>query len=171
MFPPGHALFGYLLFSLARRGRGEAPTDASIPWLLFGTQLPDLIDKPLAWGLHVLPVGRSLAHSILFAIPAVALVGLYLRRRGQPVASEGFGVGYFSHLLGDVIPAFTDGIGRISFLVWPLLPPPGNSTPPSLGMPAFTLESMLGLLVALVAAGLVTLLWIADGRPGLGYLR
>ena len=35
--------------------------------LAIGTQLPDLIDKPLTYQFAVLPSGRSLGHSLFFA--------------------------------------------------------------------------------------------------------
>ena len=60
MWPWGHLALGYLLHSpLARARFGRPPTDRATLLLVIGTQLPDLVDKPLAWWLGVLPAGRS----------------------------------------------------------------------------------------------------------------
>lgn len=172
MFPPGHAAFGYLLSSLIRRAyHRDVPTDGSIPWLLLGTQLPDLVDKPLAWWFNVLQAARSLGHSLLVAGPLVVLLALWLRRRGRGPAGEALVVGFVSHLLGDAGPAVSGGLERLSFLAWPLLPPLEYSTRPSLWPPTYLLEPIISPSYDLVAVVFVGLLWIADGRPGLGYLR
>ena len=61
MWPWEHLAFGYLLWSLWLRARGRSlPGDWEALVLVFATQLPDLVDKPLAWQLGVLPGGRSL---------------------------------------------------------------------------------------------------------------
>lgn len=167
MLPPGHAIVGYLSFSLVRRAwHGDVPSDSSIPWLLLGTQLPDLIDKPLAWSLGILPSSRSLAHSLLFAIPLVLLVDHWLRRRNRPAVSEGFAVGYLSHLFADAIPALRDGPEWMTFLVWPVLAPPRYASQPPLWPLSVYFNS------AEFAVGIaVAVLWIVDGLPGLGYVQ
>lgn len=144
--------------------------DGAIPWLLLGTQLPDLIDKPLAW-FGVLQAARSLGHSLLVAGPLVVLLALWLRRRGRGPAGEALVVGFVSHLLGDAASAVTDGVDRLSFLAWPLLPPLEYSTQPSLWPPTYLIAPIINPSYELVAVVFVVLLWIADGRPGLGYLR
>ena len=181
MLPPGHAAVGYLTFSILRRARyRDVPTDASIAWLLLGTQFPDLIDKPLAWGLGVLPSGRSLGHSLLFAIPVAILVDRWLRRRGQVAASQGFAVGYVTHLLTDaldVLPLFRGGLEWGSFMLWPVLESPDYGTEPSLWPPSIGidptgtgLDSIAPTVGPELALGaVVALVWIADGTPGLAY--
>lgn len=145
--------------------------DGAIPWLLLGTLLPDLIDKPLAWWFGVLPAGRSLGHSVLVAGPLIVLLALWLRRRGRGPAGEALVVGFVSHLLGDAGSAITGGVDRLSFLAWPLLPPLEYSTQPSLWPPTYLFAPIISPSYELVAVVFVVLLWIADGRPGLGSLR
>lgn len=166
MLPPGHAAVGYLALSTVRRTyHDDVPSDSSIPWLLLGTQLPDLIDKPLAWWVGVLPSSRSLGHSVLVAIPLVVFV--YLRLGGaRSSGSEGFAVGYGSHLLSDSIPALAGGGDRVTFLIWPILAPPQYHFRPALWPPTVYADPVsitLGLAVGV--------LWIADGTPGLAYIR
>jgi hypothetical protein len=75
MWPWGHLALGYLLYSPFARARfGRPPTDRATLLLAFGTQLPDLVDKPLAWRLDVLPAGRTLGHSLLSVVAVSALV-------------------------------------------------------------------------------------------------
>lgn len=58
MWPWGHAAIGYLLFSMDTRLRyGRRPGGPATILLFFGTQFPDLVDKPLAWTLPLLPSG------------------------------------------------------------------------------------------------------------------
>lgn len=167
MLPPGHAAVGYLAFSLCRRAwHRDVPMDSSMVWLLFATQLPDLIDKPLAWSLGVLPTGRSLGHSVVFALPLVLLVEFWFRRRNRPADGDGFAVGYFSHLFADSAFALRGGAEWITFLVWPLLASPEYGSRPSIWPPAVYFSSIELAVGAVVAA-----LWIADGMPGLGYVR
>lgn len=75
MMPWGHAAFGYALYSLGHRAWTRAPPSGkAVLAALFGTQLPDLVDKPLSWGLHLFPQGYSVAHSVFVAIPIGLLV-------------------------------------------------------------------------------------------------
>ena len=63
MWPWDHLAFGYVWYTLASRGwDGRPPSNAAAIALAVGTQFPDLVDKPLAWWLDVLPAGRSLGH-------------------------------------------------------------------------------------------------------------
>ena len=74
MWPWEHLAVGYIAFSVMQRvgGRQGVPALAVVA-LALGTQLPDLIDKLLGWGIGILPGGRSLGHSLLFALPVVVL--------------------------------------------------------------------------------------------------
>jgi hypothetical protein len=164
MLPPGHLAIGYLAFSLVRRLRHrDVPHGSSIIWLGLATQLPDLIDKPLAWWLGVLPASRSLAHSLLFAIPLVLLVDHWGDRSA---VSEPFAVGYLSHLVADAAPSLPAGPELVSFLLWPLLAPPEYGTRPSLWPPEVYFSAPeLAIGVAVVV------LWTVDGMPGVGYAR
>ena len=84
MWPIGHIGIAYLLYAAATRLRfDEIPTPGPTVALLVGALFPDLVDKPLAWYLNVLPTGRTLAHSLLVLVPlclAVYLVARYYAR-------------------------------------------------------------------------------------------
>ena len=126
VWPWGHLAFGYLIYAIVvwiRRRR--APTGWPVVALAFGTQFPDLVDKPLAYTVHLFPEGRSLAHSVLFAIPISVAVVLWFRRRGHGGIGAAFATGYLSHLVADGLSAGLAGHYRsLSFLLWPVLPAP-----------------------------------------------
>ncbi len=42
----------------------------------FGSLFPDFIDKPVAYA-NLIPWGRALMHSLLFAIPVVMIAVIY----------------------------------------------------------------------------------------------
>lgn len=88
MLPPGHIATALVLGRLARTKEPPA---------VVGSLAPDLIDKPLAWVLHVIPGSRYLAHTLAAALLLSALVGVLLGRR----TAAGFAVGYLGHLAGD----------------------------------------------------------------------
>lgn len=178
MWPWAHLAVGYLLYSLYCRARGRVPTGYPVLALAVGTQFPDLVDKPLAWRFGVLPSGLSLAHSLLFALPFVAVVGLVALRYGSTSVATGFAVGYLSHLPADVVyPLLLDRNVDPRFLLWPLYP---AVDPERVGLFANVtmyfsryvelLLTPLGLLFALAEVGLVlsaVALWVRDGAPGL----
>ena len=114
MFLLGHLGIGSWL--AARRVRAE-----QLGWLLFGTLLPDIIDKPLyyalvlATGRHGAQLGlvtgtRTFGHTLLLV---VALWLLAPRRIGAPLA-----LGMITHLaldeLGDVLGLFLPALGTRS---------------------------------------------------------
>jgi len=132
MWPWGHLAVGYLLY--VGLSRVHDPTGQTVPTLLalvFGTQVPDLVDKPLAWTLEVLPSGRSLGHSLL--IQACLLVVLYgaVSEKRKPVVAA-LGIGSVSHSLSDLGPEVVGGLllgdgsqlQWTSYLVWPVLGSP-----------------------------------------------
>lgn len=174
MWPWAHAAFGYLLYTgiLRVRETGQ-PVGWPVVALAVGTQVPDLVDKPLAWYLQVLPYGRSLTHSLLIAVPLVLAVWLVARHRGHPAVGSAFAVGHLSHLAGDALHAMLAAEwADLAFLVWPLLPLPHQDTELEglvahlrniEGSPFF----LFGLLLTAVGLGL----WIRHGRPGVAELR
>jgi membrane-bound metal-dependent hydrolase YbcI (DUF457 family) len=128
MWPWGHLAVGYIAYATYTRYRDdEYPAGPAVVVLALATQLPDLLDKPLAYAWAVLPAGRSLGHSIFLALPiclAVALLAWRTRRVGERAAFA-FAVGYLTHLLGDAVyPLLALDLRALSFLVWPLLPLP-----------------------------------------------
>lgn len=176
MWPWEHAAIGYIAYSLLSRLREFRPSNGATLWLLLGTQLPDLIDKPLAWWFNILPGGRTLGHSLFFAIPVcvVVLVGLsYLDRREYGIA---FVVGYALHLPADVIsPMLFGGTPSFGFLFWPVVPANGSSgwefgceiTVSGILECVFGPLGVVYLLAELVLLGTAAVLWIRDGHPGL----
>ncbi len=180
MWPWEHLAFGYLAFSAYSRLRtGRPPRSDAVVVLGAATQLPDLVDKPLAWSLSILPSGHSLAHSLLTALPlsAVALALSYRARRTD--VGVAFTVGYLSHLAGDIIyPIAVGKEASFGFLLWPLVPVPTDQSKfgllsqfreyfgnyiTYLNDPAVQgyLALELGLLLG------VFCLWLFDGMPGI----
>ncbi|MFW5934758.1 MAG: metal-dependent hydrolase [Halolamina sp.] len=124
MWPWDHAAVGYLLVSgLSRLLWAEPPSRRVGGVAVFAAVLPDLIDKPLSWGLGVLPSGRSLAHSLLLTAPVLALLLTLAVAFGRRKLTAAFVVAYLSHLAGDVAyPLLVDGDLVVGFLLWPLVP-------------------------------------------------
>jgi len=185
MWPWEHLAVGYLCYAAyARRRWRVAPAADATFALALATQLPDLIDKPLAWGLGVLPSGRSLAHSLLVAAPLTALAVALAARFGRRRVGVAFALAYASHLAGDVAyPLLTDGALRAGFLLWPLVPAPAD---PSGGVALLAhvrallgdfrafLDTPLGVAYLLFEVGLLgwaLARWVGDGAPGFGALR
>jgi len=123
MFPWTHAAFGYLLFLTVAVLLRHRLSRAELIAVVVGTQLPDLVDKPLAWWFSVLPSGRSLAHSLLIAVPLSVLVLGVAWYLTHPEVGFAFGVGYASHLLGDsYVALYYWRPEEFTYLLWPLLP-------------------------------------------------
>jgi len=182
MWPWEHLVFGYLLYSLGGRAAGrERPGERDTYALAVATQLPDLIDKPLAWTFSVLPSGISLAHSLAFAVPCCLLGWALARRRSAPAVGTGFAVGYGSHLAGDSLyPLFTSGEAATSFLFWPFVarrPIEDTAFLAEVSRLFARFQAFLAtprgqayLLGEVVVLALVVALWVRDGRPGTGLL-
>ena len=174
VWPLAHLGFGYLCYTLSTRSREwTVPTDEATVILAAGTQIPDLVDKPLAI-LDVFPRGRSVGHSLLVA--AVVLVVLFAwlsrvhpNRREYAIA---FGVGYGSHLLGDALTAVAgDGIHKASFLLWPVVPLPDSDIDYSIGHYLEKIDLSPRLTPELLLVVVVLGIWVYDGMPGLRLVR
>lgn len=173
MWPWGHLAVGYLCYSMLSHLRfRRSPTGRATLLVVFGTQLPDLIDKPLAWTFGILPSGRSLAHSLFFAAAIVGFAYLYSRRRGQSELGIAFGVGYLSHLFSDALPHVIHGdYVYLSFLGWPVLPPAPYGVEAGL-IEHFARIEFTPLFIFQITLGAITvLLWLYDGHPGLTALH
>ncbi|WP_132059388.1 metal-dependent hydrolase [Halorussus amylolyticus] len=173
MWPWGHLAVGYLSYSILVRVRTRrAPESLPTVALAFGTQFPDLVDKPLAWTLGVLPNGRSLTHSLLVAALVVGAVGLVLRRRNRTAVADAFAVGYLTHIAGDaVFPLLAGEYGELGFLLWPVVPAIEYTTRPSFvgHLRSFSVTAFTG--VELLGALAVVGLWVLDGTPGVSVLK
>jgi len=167
MWPIGHAAIAYLFYTASTRSRFDtSPTHGPALVVVFGGLFPDLIDKPLAWKLGVLPTGRSLAHSLLVLLPLVAVVFILARQYNRSEYGIAFAIGALSHLLVDALPALWTG-ETPNFLLWPVL---SVSTPES-GAPTVLelFRSSLSdpyFLTEFVALAIAIALWRADGYPG-----
>jgi hypothetical protein len=183
----------YLVYSCySRLGRGHRPTAATALVVAVASQFPDLVDKPLAWTLSVLPSGRSLAHSLLVLVPLVALLYSVARVReegearpagaprnsdrggGRP-ASEGeeplvvaFGIGALVHTFGD---AFYSLIAlefrEAGFVLWPAVPPLEYEVEQSFAAHFALIDASPELYFEFLLVAVAAVLWRADGYPGL----
>jgi hypothetical protein len=104
--------------------------DVPLGWLLLGTLLPDVIDKPIYYGLVVLTgrrgaqlglfsSGRTFGHTLLFLLALFAAARL---ARSRPLAAVAWGVA--THLLLDNIgDQLGDGTrpNALDALLFPLL--------------------------------------------------
>lgn len=164
--------------------------------VVVGTQLPDLIDKPLALAVGgAFASGRTVAHSLLFAIPGILVLGAILRRRhGSAIPVVLFAVGYVSHPFLDASVFLLQGtlardLVEVGFVLWPVgLPADGilqflERTPAIEraieAKPRWTAQhapsgarlSRWMRVVELVLASAATILWLADDAPGVEAIR
>lgn len=174
MWPWGHLGVAYLCYAIYARRRFDRPPGAApVLALALGSQFPDLIDKPLAWSLDVLPAGRTLGHSLLFAalvLPAVYALALRFDRVDVATA---FAIGHLSHLVADLPPSVLRGdLSGTEYLFWPLVEVPPDEPVDGILDAIFTYHTLgiyewfqLALFVAAVAV------WYRDGVPGFAYAR
>lgn len=184
MLPWGHLAVGYVVYSLAVRAWFRCPpTGAPTVALALGTQLPDLIDKPLTWWFNVFD-GRAFGHSVLAMLPVCLGVYLLARQRGLGRAGGAFGVGVATHLVSDAWRALVTGTVRegAPYLLWPVLPAPiypkgslaAHAAVLRLRLQLLPWHSPVELLTGwlgkqLLVFGLLVGLWVVDGRPGLEF--
>jgi hypothetical protein len=163
MYPWGHFAVGYICYSLAVRFRYHRPPEGvAVVALAFGTQLPDLIDKPLSWTFGFLPSGRSLGHSLLFAI-ILGIVAWYAGQRFDRQTEAGaFASGHLLHVLTDFSPAVIDGQwSKLGSLLWPVIPAyqyPGETDRSIIGyLSSVDVESLPteGILLAVLTTALL----------------
>ena len=180
MWPWGHLAVGYLCYVavLRMRARGEQ-TLFTLSAVAIGTQFPDLIDKPLAWSVSVLPSGRSLTHSLLTATVLIVLgywLGQRVDRTDEAVA---FAVGYLSHSFTDLGPEVVVGLVQgdmrqlewTTYLLWPLLASPPYEQDHSFLEHFVAFEFDAYAIAQFVLFGLAITVWLATGAPGLLELR
>ncbi|MCU4743569.1 metal-dependent hydrolase [Natronoglomus mannanivorans] len=184
--PWGHLAVGYLVYTIGTRvWHRRPPTGEATLVLVFGTQLPDLIDKPLQWyfGLYD---GRAIGHSLLVVVPLCLATYLFFRRHDRTDLGVAFAVGVLTHILGDAWRAIYLGDirGRAPYLLWPIWEPPTYSaqnpgdhldkwlaTVRSINFesPSAFVDTLFSLPV--VFSVLFFVLWAVDGFPGVGATR
>ena len=168
----GHLAIGYLCLSLAIRARWRVPPQGpAVIAVAIGTQLPDLIDKPLAWTFGLIPSGRSLGHSLVFLAVLAAIAWVLATRYDRRVEGLAFIGGYLSHVLVDVLPAAMAGEwAKLGSLLWPITPVYEYPDETDYSIIGFFLELELAEVVSLeLGLTIVAIaLWIFDGTPGIG---
>ena len=173
MWPWGHLAVGYLCYRGWCATRGTSPLRGSVLVVLaVSTQLPDLIDKPLAWELGFLATGRSLAHSLVVGLPILFLLWWLLADNCQYWVA--LTIGYLTHLAGDGIqPILAGEYNSLAYLGWPLVRIPEADVQVSVGIVEFlvTPEVTTGYLAQWGLLVVAAVLWAADGFPGLERLR
>ena len=181
MWPWGHLGVAYLLYSLYTRGRfGRSPRPEPALAVVVGSQFADLIDKPLAWGLGILPGGRTLAHSLAFAVVLIVVVYAVALVADRIETATAFVLAHLSHLLADLSPRLLLGYPFGSeFLFWPFLSGPAFGYSERVFEPPVSVERLVTpltdpfvfALFELSLFGLAIGLWYVDGCPGLRYVR
>lgn len=154
MYPAGHFLLAAVpltAYTVARWRR--LPSGPMVLLLLVATQLPDVIDKPLAWTFALLPSGRMLAHSLVISLPVLTVVVLLAARRSYGRYAVVFSAGYLSHIAGDFYPIVRLGTDYYFFpnLFWPVVAANPDRTP---SFAAHSPDDLLSLAVPLIVFGL-----------------
>jgi Predicted membrane-bound metal-dependent hydrolase (DUF457). len=166
MFPPGHLALAYLLTSLLVRVRGERVTASVAAAAALGSQVPDLIDKPLAWLLG-LRASRTVGHSLVFVVVLALVTAVVTRPVGGWRAGASFVLGLGSHLLADAAPALFRGDRTGSFLLWPFdTTTPYDEPYPGLDTLLTTVASEPSLVVEVGLVLAAAWYWREDGYPG-----
>jgi len=162
MWPPEHFVFAFLPFLVYTVFRYRRfPSGHTILLVLAGSQLPDLIDKPLAWTFAVIPSGRMLAHSIVISGPVLGLGCLLALRFGWARYAVLFSFSYLSHLVGDFYPIALVGREYYFFpnLFWPLLEANPDRAP---SFTAHIPEDPSSLLLPFAIFGVIMCYAVAD---------
>lgn len=182
MWPWEHVLFAYVFYSLfVRLVYAETPTDGPAAALAFGSLLPDLVDKTLAWQFAIVDSGYTIGHSAPVAIPGSIAIYAIARNRGVSRPGLAFGFGYLLHLVGDVLPtSLVRGELYVQHVLWPI----GSHEPTSIhdGLldgirhylfayvdQIFALDPTPVLVLQLGSVLFGSVIWVLDGAPGVRY--
>jgi len=177
MWPWEHLAFAYVLYSLMRNvGFRASPSGRETIAVAIGSQLPDLVDKPLGWTFGFAETGYSIGHS-MFVAPFVCLVAYVVAaREGARAIAGAFSLAYLSHPIGDMLShLIRDGTVDSRIMLWPLASPPGTDHG---GFLDHLLLYLVRYVYRLLAGGLTTevivqlllglavvTLWLSDGAP------
>ncbi|PCR89636.1 metal-dependent hydrolase [Natrinema ejinorense] len=180
MWPWEHFAFAYVLYSLTTNVIFRtSPSARETVAVAVGSQLPDLIDKPLAWTVGITDVGYSIGHS-MFVAPFVCLAVYAMAvRRGERALSGAFALAYVSHPLADLFSQLLRGrVVDPRIVLWPIASPPATSHGGFLDHFAryfvrYVHQLLTGGLTVQIAfqflLGLAVLaLWLFDGAPIVG---
>lgn len=182
MWPWEHLAVGYLAYSLGLRALDrEPPSDAGFVAVALASQLPDLVDKPLSWGLGWFPSGYALGHSLLVAVPVGALALRSARAHPRSRWRVAAVVGYWSHLAADVLNPVRNGDWpAVERVLWPFVDIAPYDADYGLGRGLVYVQRFLRDLAATDAPTVLVLyvlvpaaalgVWLLDGAPGLGLL-
>jgi len=115
------AVIPVLVYTVVRHRR--LPSGPGLLLVLLASQLPDIIDKPLAWTFGIIPSGRMLAHSVVIAVPLLVVGSIIAARKGAGRHAVLFSFVYLSHLAGDFYQLLWKGRDAYFFpnLFWPLM--------------------------------------------------
>ena len=162
MLPLGHLAIAYLCYSVSTSLRTNSPPSHGSTLIILGSsQFPDLVDKPLAWYLGVLPSGRSLGHSVLVIIPLAIGLSLLTRRFDRGEYGIAFAIGAISHTLLDILSQLWAPATQSLF--WPLFSTPISPVFAAYRSPLWALYFLSEIIFAAVAV----VRWSRDGAPGL----
>ncbi|WP_336328813.1 metal-dependent hydrolase [Halovenus sp. HT40] len=147
------AIFPVVLYSLVRYHRF---TDGLILFVaLFASLFPDLVDKPLAWTLGVIPSGRMFAHSLVVASVIIVCVMIVTYQNQQSKYGVVFTWGYVSHLIGDFYHVFSKGLDYYYFpnMLWPIMEPSPARNPGFAGkIPELGISTIIFVILVLYIA-------------------
>lgn len=180
MFPWEHLALGYICWSVfARLAYNEPSGDWAALVAVFGSQFPDLLDKPLSWWLELFPSGYSIGHSIFLVPVFVGAVYVLARWRGRRRLAFAFGIPHLSHLVSDVFyPIVLMRGPALRRIIWPLGTREASRTHLNaieLGL-IYVRQTFAGVasgeflflvVFEFVLLGVAFLLWWWDGFPGL----
>jgi hypothetical protein len=172
MFPSEHFIVAFLpvLAYVVVRDR-RLPTSRFVAVVFVGSQLPDLIDKPLAHQFGVIPSGRVFMHSLPVALPFLLVVGLYGWKTRRIRLGSAFVFAYLSHLLADNYRALLRPAPQIPpDLLWPFAPPISRPITPYWAGPD-GINVQLWTLFSAVVLSIVLYLVVVDVRTQFGARR
>ncbi len=151
MYPHEHflvALIPVALYTLL--WHQQLPSKTVVCAVFAGSLFPDMVDKPLAHYLHIIPNGRVFIHSLPFAIPLSAIVLWYGWKTDRFTVAGAFTAGVLFHPFGDFYQTLLRGTVP-SQMLWPLVPTHSASYVPVWTVPwsAFSALALASLFVVL----------------------
>ena len=132
VLPSEHFIIAFLPIAAYAVIRDQRlPSLPLIAVAFLGSQFPDLVDKPLAYELSLIPTGRVFMHSLPFAIPLAIAVVAYGIRTERVRLAVAFAFAHLSHLVADNQQLLPPNPRVSPDLLWPLQPPVARSAIPN----------------------------------------